>query len=93
MTLTDILINAADTLPARVLASLGIGWISYQGFQTLIESYIADVIVKFGEFPDAVYQIMGLYGVVDAAGIVLGAFSSRAVVFGIKTLGYIGSAP
>jgi hypothetical protein len=89
MTLTDILINAANTLPARVLASLGIGWISYEGFQTLVDNYIADVILKFGEFPEAVYQILGLCGVVDAAGIVLGAFSSRAVVFGIKVLGSV----
>jgi Protein of unknown function (DUF2523) len=89
MTLTDILINAADTLPARVLASLGIGWISYESAKTLIDNYIADVLARLGEFPDAVYQILSLCGVVDAAGIVLGAFASRASFMVTKYLGAI----
>ena len=89
MTLFEVLRSAADTLPSRVLAALGIGWVSYEGYKTLVDELITQLMASYNAMPIAVYQLLSLAGFTDGLGILLGAFAARASLFAVSQLGKV----
>lgn len=76
----------------KVLASLGIGMVTYVGFaaiQGTIESAITDSLSGIGA--DA-YQIIAMAGIVDALGIWIGALATVAAFHAVGKLGVLGGA-
>lgn len=81
----------------RVLASLGISFITYYGFSGLmgtvmgqIQSYIFGNISPLGHSsgnPDGLYaalKLMGLFGVDKAINLLLSAYSARVAMVSMK---------
>ncbi len=89
MTLFEVLSSAADTLPSRVLAALGIGWVSYEGYKTLVDELITQLMASYNAMPIAVYQLLSLGGFTDGLGILLGAFAARASLFAVSHFGKV----
>lgn len=79
----------AASLPSRVLLALGVGWVSFQGYQVIIEGLVSGLITNYNSMPAAIYQLLSLAGFTDGLGMVLGAFAAKAAIYGVKTLGSV----
>lgn len=91
MTFFEIAASLSQSLPAKVFAALGIGWVSFESYQTIIDNLINDIITNYNSIPAAAYQILSLAGFTDGIGILLGAFAAKSVLFGLKTLGNVSA--
>lgn len=89
MTLSEFFAQMAVSLPQRVLVSLGMGFISYKGFDTLVSNLTTAVISHYDNLPTDLYQILSFAGFTDGIGILLGAHSARAALFSVEVLGKI----
>lgn len=91
MTIAAFLLGIVGTLAGRVLLSLGIGFISYAGVTTALESVRGHIEDAWG-VSSPVINIMFLAGMGQAVGIILAAFTVRAAFLGIAKLGKIAAA-
>jgi hypothetical protein len=81
---------AAAPLVRNVLASLGIGIISYAAVTTLLGLLLVQARGYWNGMPDMVLALLGLAGLGDSAGILIGALMFRA---GLNTLSRYGKLP
>lgn len=89
MNLAGFFSGLAVSLPSRVFLALGIGWISFAGYQTLIETLITQFITQYNSMPVVVYQLLSLAGFTDGIGVLLGAFAAKGAIYGVKVLGNV----
>ena len=71
------------------LVGLGVGWITYTGLTTLIDTLRATVAGLLGGLPVVALQFATLGGAVEAVSIVLGGLAARAAVLAVGKLGRI----
>lgn len=90
-TLASFLLGIVGTLAGRVLLSLGIGFISYAGVSTALNS-VRGHIVSAWSVSSPVFDIMFLAGMGEAVGVLLAAFAVRAAFFGVAKLGKLVAA-
>jgi hypothetical protein len=88
-TLTAFFASLALSLPSRILTALGIGWLSYEGYKTIIDSLVTKFMNSYNSIPSAIYQLLSLAGFTDGLGLVLAAFAAKAAIYAIKTLGNV----
>jgi hypothetical protein len=88
-TLSLFFASLAASLPSRVLLALGVGWLSFTGYQTLMTTLINQFMQSYNTMPADLYQLFSLAGFTDGLGILLGAFSAKAAIYGIKVLGNV----
>jgi len=81
------LLAMAGPLAAKVLASLGIVWLTYEVLNTLAASVQAQVIALWGGMPAAMLALANLAGLTGAVGIMLGALVARAGLVAAARLG------
>lgn len=84
-TLASFLLSIVGTLAARVLLSLGIGWISYAGVASALNAVRGHIVLAWS-VSSPVFELMYMAGMGQAVGILLAAFSIRAAFFGISKL-------
>lgn len=76
----------AGSLAARVIFSLGLGWISFQGIVTAVNEVRDHISNALGQGGLAI-DILLLAGLGDALGILLAALTVRATMYGYAYLG------
>lgn len=87
MPLAAFLASISGSLAARVLLSLGIGWITYAGFDAFADQAKSAVLANFDLINPDVLAVLGLAGVSQSVGIVLGALAARAGLSAVSMLG------
>lgn len=78
---------AAGPIAKYVLASLGIGFITFAALNTLVAAVTTHVQTSYGAMPASVAQLADLLGVGTAIGIILGAIAARASYAALAKLG------
>jgi len=81
------LLAMVGPIVARVLGSLGIVWLTYQGVETLADSVRSEVLGLWNGLPDIVLRFAQLTGLSGAVGIMLGALAARAALVAVARLG------
>ena len=82
---------AIGPLAKRVLVALGLGFISWSGFQAIKVQVLSAVTAAWAGVPADVYQVLALAGVVDAIGVWLGALTAVVALLSLKHLGVLQS--
>lgn len=62
----------------KIVASLGIGLITYVGIDALISQASAAILNNVGQLTGSLYQMAGLLGMMQAINIILSAMTVRA---------------
>ena len=81
---------ALGSFVLRLFTGLGIGIITYQGFEAFLEAFLGHLEPLFHELPAAMVNILAMAGVPEALSIVTSAMLSRAAIksaavfFGVK---------
>lgn len=73
----------------KVLAALGIGWLSFEGFQAALDGVINSVSGNWAGLAGDVGQFLALTGIGEAFGIMLGGISGMIVLLAFKRLGAV----
>lgn len=87
--LWTFLAAAVWPLAKKVLASLGIGFLTYEGLTAIGSQVQSAVIVNWGAIGGATIQILSLAGVTTAVGILLSAISAKAALVAIGRIGKV----
>lgn len=79
------LISAAGSMLGRALIALGVGFITYQGFDVALDTMKAMVIGYFHGLPAFVLQGAGMLKLDAAVSVIFSALSARLVLNGIQS--------
>lgn len=79
----------AGPIAKKVLAALGMGMITFAGFQAIKGQIDSAVSTMWAGMPASVYQVVALAGFVDAVGVWLGALTTAVTLLTIKRLGVL----
>lgn len=82
--LASLILALTGSVAARVLTSLGIGLVTYIGLDQLAGAVTSQVQASYGSMPASVIQFLGLAGVGQAIGILLGALTARVAMVATK---------
>jgi len=89
MKLIGLLIGLIDLAPGRILAALGMGFISFGAITVVLNQLISHFTSAWGGLGGASLQIASLAGFPVAMGVVIGALITRASLSAIPKLGKI----
>lgn len=73
----------------RVLAALGLGVITYAGFEGIVSGITSQVLANVSSLPSEVFAICARFGFFKACAIVLGAYSAAVVFRAMKRIGVV----
>lgn len=76
-----------ETGAGKVLAALGIGWITYSATQTAIDQVKEQVQGAWNALPSAAATLASMAGFDVAFGVILGAYVARATLIALPKLG------
>ncbi|ANE55664.1 DUF2523 family protein [Methylomonas sp. DH-1] len=85
--LFNLFVLLSSSLPGRVLAALGIGWLTYAGLATAVQSVVTATWSAWNSLPAAAYQLASLAGFTDSIGITAAALVARVSVAALPRLG------
>lgn len=85
-TLAGFLMAIAGSLVARVIVSLGLGWVSFQGIAMAIQEMRGHIETAWNA-GGTMIDILALAGFGDAIGIMIAALMVRAMMYGYAYLG------
>jgi hypothetical protein len=80
------LLSITGSVVARVLTSLGIGFVSYAALSTLADTVVARVTDNYNATSSVVLGLLNLAGAGQALGILTAALVARASLLAIKKL-------
>lgn len=72
MNLTTWLLSMVGPVAARVLAALGVSFVSVTGLAVAVTTLRDLVLTQLGALPLAALQLLGLFGVWEALGMLFG---------------------
>ena len=84
-----LLLPLVPYLARRVLISLGIGIVTYATTAGLTNMFIAQITASMASTDAVVLQMASLFGVPDAMGILLGAYSTAGSLAAIRKFALI----
>ena len=85
------LLAMAGPLAARVLAALGIGWVSFAAYEVLVDAVVGSIGGLWGGLVGSVAAMAGLLGLTTAVGVMCGAMAARvSLIVANKVLGKLG---
>lgn len=90
-TLAGFFMAIAGSLAARVIFSLGLGWVSFQGISAAVNEVRGHIDAAWAQ-GGTVFDLLFLAGMGDAVGILLAALTVRATMYGFAYLGKAISA-
>lgn len=70
-------------------SSLGLGLITYAGFQAIKDQLAQAVATMWGGIPSDIYSVIALAGFVDAVGVWMGAITTAVALLSFKRLGVL----
>lgn len=73
----------------RVLAALGVGWVTFTALTALVDQVKSSVLSSWGAMPADILAIATMSGFGTAFGIILGAFAYKASLSAISYLGRV----
>lgn len=85
--IATFLLSITGSVAARVLTSLGMGFLSYAALSTLAASVVAAVTTNYNSMGSVTLAIVNLAGGGTALGILLAGLTTRAALIAIKRLG------
>jgi len=85
--LFTFLLAAAWPIAKKVLVSLGIGFVTYQGMSLIADQIRNEVLAAWGQLGGATLQILTLGGIPQALGIILGGLTAGAALMAMSRLG------
>lgn len=85
--LTSWLMSMVGPVVKKVLTTIGLGWLTFEGVTGLADQVRNSVLGSFGGTAGVVYDLLALAGFIDSVGIILGAIS---MVAGLAALGKLG---
>lgn len=77
MILAPAILALAAPLAVRVMAAIGIGWVTYTGVDLILTQVTQAIVGQIGGMPTAAAQLAAKMGLFDAIGIGLGALTTR----------------
>lgn len=86
VTIAGFALALAGSLAARVIMSLGLGWVSYKGIMEAI-AYLKTQIDAAFSTASPVIDLLLYAGMGHAVGILLAAITTRGMIFGFAQLG------
>ena len=81
--------SLAVSLPSRVLASIGIGFISYAGYAAVVDVMVTDFVNMWSTMGADVTAYMSIAGFRTGIGIILGAGVMRLSLTSLASLGKV----
>lgn len=81
--------SIATPIVKRVLGGLGMGVVTYTGLQVVMDQIKNGVLGNWGAISGAAGQLLGLAGVSDMIGIILGALACRFSMMRLKAISMI----
>lgn len=85
-TLAAFLLSITGSLAARVLLSLGFGFVTYTALTTIASSIVSSVTSSYNGMASTTLNILNLAGVGQGIGIILAAITTKAALTAIKKL-------
>lgn len=79
------LIELTGTLVGRAMLFLGLSFVTYQGFDTFLQSAQADIWANFGQMPADVLGLLGVLKVDLDVSILISAVTTRLVLKGMQS--------
>lgn len=89
MPLAAWLLAIAWPVAKKVLAGLGIGWLTYEGVTTALNAAIAAIQANWGAVTGAMLQLASLGGIPEVMGIITGALVARLAIITVARLGKV----
>lgn len=80
MSLLGGLLTIAGSMVGRILLALGMGYVSYSGFDILVGWLLNQIKADIGSMPSDVVQFLAYLWVDRAISMVFGAYSAAIVV-------------
>lgn len=90
-TLWLFLAAAVWPLAKKILASLGIGFLTYQGLSLIAAQVQGAVLSSWGQLGGVTLQILSLAGIPQAIGIALGAMAAKTALLAVGRLGKVSA--
>ncbi|MAM72085.1 MAG: hypothetical protein CMP91_13185 [Gammaproteobacteria bacterium] len=90
MSLISVLTSAATRLPQKVLASLGIGLITFGAVVTAFNSLMTALQANYSGLGSELLALLEIGGVTDGLQILLGAFVAKMTIQTLSKYGYLG---
>lgn len=75
---------ALSKVVVKVLSALGVGYVVYVGFSTLIDLVQSYIDVTLGGLPAHVFQIINIVNVPAAINLILSAYAARYTLFSLN---------
>lgn len=85
-TIASFVLAIAGSLAARVIMSLGLGWVTYSGIMAAMAQVTGFITAAFTT-ASPIVNVLLLAGLGHSVGIMLAALTTRAMMFGFATLG------
>ncbi|RVU33236.1 DUF2523 domain-containing protein [Rheinheimera riviphila] len=76
----------ATNFVARILVALGVSFVSYTGFSTILNSAANQLRSLFGGMPSDIIAYIGLSDIDLAINMVLSAYTAKLAMVAMKTL-------
>ena len=83
------LVAILDIAPSRVLASLGMGFISYAAISTAVNSMVSSFASNWASVGGEGLQLISLAGIPTGIGILIGCIIARVSLTSLPKLGKI----
>jgi len=83
--------SLATTLPSRILAALGIGFISSAGLGVAVNSLVSQATSSWSGLSGVSLQMLSLAGFTTGFGMILGAMTARAALTALTKLGKLAA--
>ncbi len=85
--LAGMFTSLASELPGKILASLGIGWLTFEATTAALDTVVAHYNSSISSVSGAVLQIINMGGFTTSASIIISALTVRLAMESIPKLG------
>jgi len=82
--------SLAVSLPSRILAALGMGFVSYAGYAFVTNGLIDSAVLSWSGLPSDILSYFSLAGFPTGLGIILGCVVTRLSLTQLSNLAKIG---
>lgn len=89
MTFSSAMTALTGTITARVMTTLGLGFLSYEAIKDLANTLQSNIFSSYGAVDPAIVSVLNLAGVGEYLHIVTAAFITKAGLMAIKRIGVI----
>lgn len=72
------LITLFTWMPSRVLVLLGFGWLTFDAYESAVQSLVDSTVGSVNSMTGIVYSVASLAGFIDGLGVILAAIVVRS---------------